>query len=386
MALLSCLRRGGSLLAAEVAFALPPAGGGLVEAFRVEDEGMGGAMKKGAGSAHKNRDQRPSLARCRTILEGLADVRVAVVGDLMADVYIHGLPSRVSREAPVLVLRFEKEWMVPGGAGNTIYNACHLGARVSAFGIVGADERGRQLVAVLESGRVEVSGVLEHPAWKTITKVRILAGDEHRTKQQVVRINYEPSMAVSGEWTDRLLACVRERIGRVDALILSDYEYGTIGEEMIGWAGGLQGKLVVADSRTRIERFRGITAVTPNEEETGRALGAVLGGVEDAVGAAGRLRERLGCRAVLLTRGNAGMVLLEKGESPGVIPIWGDEGVTDVSGAGDTVTAVFTLVLAAGGTFPEAAHLANVAAGIVVQKPGVATLTVEEMLEALRGS
>ncbi len=308
----------------------------------------------------------------------LSGTTLAVLGDPIADVYILGRPTHVSREAPVLVVDFESEQLLLGGAANTANNLLSLGAKVVFAGACGEDERGRRLRDLLRASGADVEALLPVPTMRTVAKMRVLAGDAHRTKQHIVKVNYAPGgTPADGHW-EKMRSHLEGRRGTLRGVVLSDYGYGSIGPSLIAWAKSFKGIPVVADSRHRLDAFAGITAVTPNEEEAGALLGLTISGDEEASRAARDLQARLGTQMVLLTRGNAGMVLAERSGRTTVIPVTGPATVTDVSGAGDTVTAVFTLALASGADPVEAARLSNDAAGVVVLKPGVATLTRPE--------
>ncbi|MBI4229486.1 MAG: bifunctional hydroxymethylpyrimidine kinase/phosphomethylpyrimidine kinase [Planctomycetes bacterium] len=308
----------------------------------------------------------------------LSGTTLAVLGDPIADVYILGRPTHVSREAPVLVIDFESEQLLPGGAANTANNLLSLGAKVVFAGACGEDERGERLRDLLRKAGADVEALLGAPPMRTVAKMRVLAGDAHRTKQHIVKVNYAPGGAPAGGHWEEMRRHLDGRRGALRGVVLSDYGYGSIGPSLISWAKSLPGIPVVADSRHRLDAFSGITAVTPNEEEAGSLLGRSISGNEEASRAARDILERLGTKMVLLTRGNAGMVLAERSGRTTVIPAAGPSTVTDVSGAGDTVTAVFTLALSCGADPVEAARLSNEAAGVVVLKPGVATLTRAE--------
>ena len=312
--------------------------------------------------------------------------RVVVVGDMVADQFVSGEISRVSREAPVLILRHERTETVPGGAANCAANLASLGARAAIVGCVGDDEPGRALLDKLGALGVDCGGVVVSPEVKTTTKVRILAGHAHSTRQQVIRLDYEP--APLGEGPAR--AALREKLGRAlegaDAVIVSDYNYGVASEETVAAlrevASGGRAR-VLADSRFRLLEFRGLTSATPNEDELEQVAGRRLDGRE-ALESAGRdLRERLGMPALLVTRGSRGMMLVEEGRQPLHIEPVGAREAVDVTGAGDTVIAAYTLALCAGAAFADAARLANHAGGLVVMKRGTACVRPEELLASL---
>jgi rfaE bifunctional protein kinase chain/domain len=315
-------------------------------------------------------------------------VRAVVVGDLVADEFIYGQIDRVSREAPVLILGYDSTEIIPGGAGNAANNAAALGARVEVVGVVGRDASGGRLLRAL-TPRVSLTGVVRAARYTTPVKTRILAGGVHSAKQQVVRIDRAGSPV-----TPRLHQAIERRLAaairRADVVIVSDYGRGLVTPSL--WRRALERAavrrppLVLADSRYALDGFVGMTACTPNESEVEALLGVRIDDRRDVLERAGRtLLDRLRCRAVLITRGSRGMALFEPGRPTDHIPIVGSDQVTDVTGAGDTVIATFALALAAGGSFGDAARLANYAGGIVVMKRGTATVDRRE-LAALAGA
>jgi len=320
------------------------------------------------------------------ILDRIGRVRLAVAGDLIADEFIYGQLDRVSREAPVLILRYDSTEVVPGGAGNAAANAAALGARVEVVGVVGRDEAGRRLLEALPR-RTNTRGVVELKGYVTPVKTRILAGGVHSAKQQVVRIDREGS-PLSAAADRRIDVSLRRAVQKNDAVVLSDYGAGLITPER--WrrvsAGLRRTPPVFLDSRYQLTDWTGITACTPNESEVEATLGVRIGDDRDALERAGRtLLDRLACRAVLVTRGSRGMALFEPARRTEHIPIVGSDQVTDVTGAGDTVIATFAAAVAAGASFSEAAHLANHAGGIVVMKRGTATVSAAELRGSLAG-
>jgi rfaE bifunctional protein kinase chain/domain len=326
-------------------------------------------------------------AAATRVLARVPRVRVAVVGDLVADEFIYGQIDRVSREAPVLILGYDSTEVVPGGAGNAANNAAALGARVALVGVVGRDGAGTRLVAALRS-RADVSGIVRASGYVTPVKTRILAGGVHSAKQQVVRIDRAGGRitpAIRRRVEQALAAVIR----RVDVVIISDYGSGLVTPEM--WRRALatarvrRAPLVLVDSRYALDGFTGLTACTPNESEVEALLGVKIDDDRGVLERAGRtLLERMRARAVLITRGSRGMALFEPDRPTDHIPIVGSDQVTDVTGAGDTVIATFALALAAGAPFGLAARLANHAGGLVVMKRGTATVTREELHDAVR--
>jgi rfaE bifunctional protein kinase chain/domain len=330
------------------------------------------------------RDGR-SLTR---VVEALAGRRVLVIADLVADEFVYGRVERVSREAPVLILVYDGTDVRLGGGANAVHNIRTLGGVPLPFGVVGRDEPGRRLRALLRAKSIDTSGVFVQPAYTTPVKTRILGGGVHSTKQQVVRIDKATRLARDAAARAHLRAALARVRGRVDGVLVSDYGFGLVSPPLVREAVRFareRGVPVTVDSRHDLLRFRGMTAVTPNEPEVEAALGIRIGHDRRRLEAAGReLLERLRAKAVLITRGSHGMALFEPSRPPLHIPIYGSDQVADVTGAGDTVIAVFTLALAAGATPAEAARLANYAGGIVVMKQGTATVSPVELREAVR--
>jgi len=325
--------------------------------------------------------------RLKKIVEAFPNVTVTVLGDLVADEFVFGEISRVSREAPVLILKHRERTVLPGGAANAANNLADLGVNVLPVGIVGDDEPGRMLLKYFRHKRIPVSGVLKDRSYTTVTKTRILAGMTHNARQQVVRVDREPQQAPNAHLTRELYLAARNYAHASDALLVSDYGYGAATPAIVN-ALREKGKLgpapVVLDSRYRLLQFSGVTAATPNEAEVEEGLGVRIGHDWNKVIAAGeQLMTRMKLQSLLITRGRDGMVAFDHQHKPVDIPIFGSDQVTDVTGAGDTVIATFTAALAASATTEEAAQLANYAGGIVVMKRGTATVSRAELLYAI---
>jgi len=308
--------------------------------------------------------------------------RILVLADLVADEFVYGRSERVSREAPVLILRHDGADLLLGGGGNAAHNIRTLGGAPIPLGALGRDGHGQKLRALLRAKGIDASGTFTVPGYVTPVKTRILAGGTHSTKQQVVRIDRH-SRVPEGAPQRHLLKALREFRGRVDAVLVSDYGFGLLTppvvEAAIAFARRRRAPVTV-DSRHGLLAFRGMTAVTPNEPELEDALGVTIGHDRRLLELAGRrMLRRLGARAVLVTRGSDGMALFEPGRPTVHIPIHGTDQVADVTGAGDTVIATFTLALSAGAVPVEAARLANYAASIVVTKRGTATVSRAEL-------
>jgi rfaE bifunctional protein kinase chain/domain len=327
-------------------------------------------------------------ARLEALVRAFRGRRVLVLADLVADEFVYGRVERISREAPVLILRHDATDVRLGGGANAVHNIHTLGARPLPFGVLGRDAHGQRLRALLRERRIPTTGIVDAPGYATPVKTRVLAGRAHSTKQQIVRLDrYAPLAARSParRGVARALAGVR---GRVDGVLVSDYGCGLLDASLVRAAVAFarrRGVPVTVDSRFALLRFRGMTAVTPNESEVEEALQLTIGHDRRRLESAGRsLLRRLGCEAVLITRGSHGMALFERGQKPRHIAVYGTDQVADVTGAGDTVIATFTLALAAGASAGEAARLANYAGGIVVMKHATSTVSADELVAALR--
>jgi rfaE bifunctional protein kinase chain/domain len=327
-----------------------------------------------------------SKERLLSLVSSFAGRRLLVAGDYVLDRFVFGHPKRISREAPVLILRFWKEESLPGAAGNTAANVRSLGGIPVPVGAVGDDDAGELLTNIFRERGIATGALLPVSGYSTPTKTRVLAGGAHSIKQQVVRFDREEHLPADGAWRPRLAEKLGEVASGVDAAVLSDYGYGTVSPEAVA---PLRRRLptgapLLVDSRHALGRYEGVDAATPNEEELEECAGELLGDSADKLARAGdRLRKQLGCRTLLVTRGSRGMALFDGGSQPTLIPVHGTDQVADVTGAGDTVLAAFSLALASGATPLEAALLANFAGGVVVMKMGTATVSAEELAQAI---
>ena len=330
------------------------------------------------------------LERLLGLIDAFAGRRVAVVGDLIADEFIYGEVARVSREAPVLILKYDTTEMVAGGAGNAANNVAALGARAALAGIVGRDAEGRRLVGSFHAG-VERRAIVRTSGYRTPVKTRILAGGVHSAKQQVVRIDREADWPLDEEVSRAFAEKLEGTLDTCDAVLLSDYGSGLITPTLAARLRAAVAKRstrrpapIVVDSRYRLGDYRQLTACTPNEAEVEQLLGIRIDDDPAVLEKAGRtLLRRTGMAAVLITRGSRGMALFEPKQPTIHVPIFGSDEVADVTGAGDTVIATFALGLSAGGSFYEAACLANYAGGLVVMKRGTATVSARELANAV---
>jgi D-glycero-beta-D-manno-heptose-7-phosphate kinase len=314
--------------------------------------------------------------------------RVLVVGDLVADEYVFGQPERVSREAPVLILKYLSQETRLGGAANACHNLLTLGAKVVPLGVVGADAAGEALRRALIERGIPVDGVVPVPSRPTPVKTRILGGGwgSRSARQQIVRVDREPEGAIPPGIETLLVERLHACAGKVDAVVLSDYGYGTITPRILAEIRAMEerGVIVTADSRYDLLRFDHLTAATPSESEVEHLLGTSLDGDKAVEQAGWQLLERLGARCLLVTRGAKGLALFEKSGDSTFVPIFGSDEIADVTGAGDTVISTFTLALASGARPVEAARLSNYAGGLVVMKRGTATVSRDELAEAVR--
>jgi D-glycero-beta-D-manno-heptose-7-phosphate kinase len=314
------------------------------------------------------------------------DARVVVVGDLIADEYLYGKPARISREAPVLILRFTGREVKLGGAANAAHNVHALGAAATVVGVLGEDAAGDDVALLFRQAGIPTEGLVTVPKRLTPVKTRIMAGGDQSTRHQVVRLDREPHPDLPVDVEREIITKIGKLGPRADAFLVSDYGYGTVTPRIfetlleIGQARGIP---VAVDSRYDLPRFRGATAATPNEPEVEALVGEELGD-EPSLEKAGRVvLERLDARYLLVTRGSRGMALFEREGPVTFMPVHGSDEIADVTGAGDTVISAFTVALAAGAPPGEAAQLANVAGGVVVMKRGTATVTPRELRESL---
>jgi D-glycero-beta-D-manno-heptose-7-phosphate kinase len=326
------------------------------------------------------------MKRLIEIVHNFAERRMLVVGDAIADQFLYGNISRVSREAPVFILRHEQTQTVPGGAANCVMNLAALGAQVSLIAAVGNDEAGRELRTRLEAEGVDVGGVIVSEKIQTTTKVRILAGQSHSNKQQVIRIDYEANPLDDTNPRELLNEALQKALTSAEAIVISDYNYGVVDDSAIALIRESTSKPVLVDSRFHLSKFTGFTAATPNEDEVEHLIGHSITSTDELENAARTLKSHLGHRALLVTRGAKGMMLLEDNEAPVHIPAVGAQQSVDVTGAGDTVIATFALAVASGASFADAARLANYAGGLVVMKRGTASVTAAELEQSILNS
>jgi D-beta-D-heptose 7-phosphate kinase/D-beta-D-heptose 1-phosphate adenosyltransferase len=325
----------------------------------------------------------PPLARERAglVVDRFRQASVLVVGDVMLDRFLVGRVERISPEAPVPVVAFDREEARVGGAANVAANVAALGGPVHLVGLVGTDEGADRLRSGLMAHGIDPGGLLADPDRRTTTKMRVVT----TRNQQVARVDYETDAEASGPVEERLIARAMARAGSVQAIVVSDYMKGAVTRELVARLAAVardRGVPLVVDPKIpHLEYYAGATLVTPNHHEAEVATHLRIRADADVQAAARLFRERARSHGVLITRGEHGMWLLDEAHE-GHLPATARE-VADVTGAGDTVVAALGLALATGATSAEAARLANYAAGVVVGKFGPATVSPEELLQAV---
>jgi len=321
-----------------------------------------------------------------TILDRIAGTRVMVLGDPIADEFLEGRIDRISREAPVLILRHARTRLVPGGAANAAANIAALAGKAEMVGVVGADATGEGLRDALGRVGVGTSGLVVAGDRPTVTKTRISATSNQSVTQQIVRVDRQSDAPLPAEVSTSLIEAYARLIPQVDAVLLSEYGNGVLAPEIREQALALArqaGKPVVVDAQGELAPYRGVAALTPNQPEAEAVVGFAISDEASLQRAGDRLLAETGAEAVLITRGALGIALFERGHPRIDIPAFNRSEVFDVTGAGDTVVGTLTLARASGATWCEATILANLAASQVVRRFGTATTSPGELLAAL---
>jgi rfaE bifunctional protein kinase chain/domain len=330
-----------------------------------------------------------NLSRLEQILDRASSRRITVIGDLMLDEFVWGKVGRISPEAPVPVVEVTGESFYPGGAANVVRNLREFVDRVAIIGLLGKDRSGQQLRELLSEQKIDTSNAVEEATFHTIVKTRIIA-----RQQQVVRVDRETFLGPSASQIAEVVAGVRKNIPEIDAIIFEDYGKGFLSTELVSQiadAARSAGKIVAADPNPRnLVEWRGLTVIKPNRGEAFLAAGIPSGDPDTAPSqdadlkrAGETLLKKWETQNVLITLGEHGMMLFQEKEAPHYIPAKAQE-VFDVSGAGDTAIALFTLGLACGATPTEAAEIANHASAVVVSKLGTATVTRDELMASFQ--
>lgn len=329
--------------------------------------------------ANQLRVSKPQLSE---ILDKCSQARVLVVGDLTLDEFLTGQVERVSREAPVLILRHETTKQTPGGGANAVYNLAKLGAQVKVAGLVGKDDQGQVLRRLFELAGIATEGMLLDPDRPTVTKTRISGHARQSVTQQIVRIDRKSDELPNLDVQMQLAEYIRQEIATVDAVVCSDYGDGVFTRPVI--EAVLSHKRTIVDTQRELQRYKGATLFTPNLPEAERAVGYEIASPQSLTKAGRDLLALTQAGQILITRGEEGMSLFDRNGEEQHIPAFNRTDVFDVTGAGDTVVAALTLSLCAGASFWEAAVLGNLAASIVVRQFGTATTTPQEMKAALQ--
>lgn len=323
-----------------------------------------------------------SCDRLLELLDRFSQAKVLVVGDLTLDEFLTGQVERISREAPVLILRHENTRQVPGGGANTVYNLATLGARVKVAGLVGKDDQGVALRGIFDRAGVDVKGILVDRDRPTVTKTRISGHARQSVTQQIVRVDRKSDELPDPALQQQLADYIAEQVSTVDAVVCSDYGDGVLVTPVI--AAALQHSRTIVDTQKDLHRYQGATIFTPNLPEAELAVGYKIKNSDILTKAGDDLLSLTQAKQMLITRGDEGMSLFDRTDPTEHIPPFNRTDVFDVTGAGDTVAAALTIALAVGASCWEAAVLGNLAASIVVRQFGTATTTIDEMKLALQ--
>jgi len=321
------------------------------------------------------------------IIKSFSNCKIAVVGDMVADEYIYGESLRVSREAPVVILKHSHDSILPGGAANAAHNVAALGGVVYPVGVVGDDVYGRSIMDIFAGVGANTNFIVSEMNRKTVSKTRILGCGHHTTYQQLVRVDRDDDRGISEETEQSIITNTKKAAAEVDAIIVSDYHHGVFTPAVVSCINDIAraGDVpVFVDSRFELLKFSSFFSATPNETEVEDIINGRLDEEADVRDAACALLEKTGGKSILITRGNKGMCLLEHGLDAVFIPVYGTDEIADVTGAGDTVISVYTLAVASGASTFEAAYLANIAGGLVVLKQGTATVSQKELASAAK--
>ena len=321
------------------------------------------------------------------LIKKIGDSKILVVGDLALAEMDYGDTERISREAPVLILQHTHTKFILGGASNAAHNVSEInGGKVSVIGIIGDDYQANDLRNAFKEANIDCSSLIVDKCRKTITKTRISGSCSHSITQQIVRIDRQTNAPISEETEAKMIEEIKKLVPVHDAVILSDYHIGTLTDNVIKAVvdtAKKYDKKVIVDAQRDLGRYKGITSMTPNLPDTQKSVGFYLRSKEDFLKAGNRLLAETNAEAILITCGADGMVVVEPNNKYTHIPVFNKAEVFDVTGAGDTVTAVYTLALAAGAEPVYAAIIGNIAAGIVVKQFGCATTSIDEILDSV---
>lgn len=328
-----------------------------------------------------------NIKKLTEFVKKMKEAKILVVGDLALDEMVYGDTERISREAPVLILQHTHTKYILGGASNAAHNVSKINdGKVSVVGVIGEDYQALDLKNAFAEASIDCSSLITDKTRKTITKTRISGSCSHSITQQIVRIDRQTNEPISFSTEAKLIEKIEELIPQYDAIILSDYHIGTLSDKIINavmTTAKKYSKKVVVDAQKDLNRYAGTYSMTPNLPDTQKHVGFYLKTKDDFIKAGNKLIDETGAETVLITCGAEGMVVVEKNNKYTHIPVFNKSKVFDVTGAGDTVTAIYTLSLAIGAEPVYAAIIGNIAAGIVVKQFGCATTTISEILQSI---
>ena len=320
-------------------------------------------------------------------IKKLKDIKVLVVGDLAIDEMIYGDTERISREAPVLILQHTQTKILLGAASNAAHNAAEInGGKVSVIGVVGDDYQADQLRDAFDKANINHEYLAVEQGRKTVTKTRISGSCSQSITQQIVRIDRQTKGKIKSSTEDLIIKNLEKAVPNHDVVILSDYHIGVLTKNIISKASELANKynkIIVVDAQKDLDKYKNVTSMTPNLPDTQKFIGECLNTPEDIINAGKKIIETANTKALLITCGADGMISVNSDGTSDIIPVFNRAKVFDVTGAGDTVTALYSMGLAVGAEPTYAAIIGNIAASIVVKQFGCATTTINELLEVL---
>ena len=327
------------------------------------------------------------LDKLKNYINSLCNAKILVIGDLALDEMIYGDTERISREAPVLILQHTHTKYILGGASNAAHNVSTINnGKVAVIGVIGEDYQAIDLKNALSEADIDYSSLVVDKTRKTITKTRISGSCSQSVTQQIVRVDRQTNAPISEETEKKLISEIEKKLQNYDTIILSDYHIGTLTDKIIKYvteSAKKYNKKVVVDAQRDLDRYKNIYSMTPNLPDTQKHVGFYIRSKEDFIKAGNELLHQTGAENVLITCGSEGMVVVEKGNKYTHIPVFNKSKVFDVTGAGDTVTAVYSLALSVGAEPVYAATIGNIAAGIVVKQYGCATTTIDEIIKSV---
>ncbi len=321
------------------------------------------------------------------LINKFKDKKILVLGDFILDEYVYGETERISREAPVLILRYNNSTFLAGGGANPVMNIKDLGAIPIPVSVCGYDVYSKIMLNLLKSKKINFDSIIRDKNFNLPVKTRIMAGSVHTVKQQIVRIDRIGARNISKTTEKLIIDYLKKLIKQTDCLLVSDYGGPLLTEKVIAFISQMakKGCKVVVDSRYALKKFKYITTGTPNETEAGPLVDIESYEEKDVETIIKKLTNLIKAKGMVVTRGSKGMIVYENKKII-KIPAFGSEEIVDVSGAGDTVASIISIALACGASLKDSAFLANIGGGIVVMKRGVATVTVDELKRALKNA